>query len=256
MKNNFYNKEPYISIYEQPSYKSKISSQILYGEKFKILSEKKSWLKIKTFFDNYIGYIKKKNYSEKFSPTHKISILKADIFKFSKKYTKCKLKKFLPFGSKIEILEKYRNFVMFEKNKWINLKDTKKKSFKEKNYIKILKMFINCRYKWGGKTYDGIDCSALLQLFFQFNNQYVPRDTKDQIKFFNKKRKFLMKNNIIFWKGHVAVCINRNSLIHAYGPRKKVLIMNIKKTINEIKKNAKLEVIKKINKNERKRTRK
>ena len=53
-----------------------------------------------------------------------------------------------------------------------------------------------------------------------------------------------MKNNIIFWKGHVAVCINRNSLIHAYGPRKKVLIMNIKKTINEIKKNAKLEVIK------------
>ena len=60
MKNNFYNKDLYINIYEQPSYKSKISSQILYGEKFKILSKKKNWLKIKTSFDNYTGYIKKK----------------------------------------------------------------------------------------------------------------------------------------------------------------------------------------------------
>ena len=244
MKNNFYNKDLYTSLYEQPSYKSKISSQILYGEKFKILSKKKNWLKIKTSFDNYIGYINKKNYSKKFSPTHKISILKANIFKFSKNYKKYKLKKFLPFGSKIEILKKYRNFFMFEKNKWINLKDVKKNNFKEKNYIKILKLFINCKYKWGGKTYNGIDCSALLQLFFQFNNQYVPRDTKDQIKFFYKKKKFLMKKNIIFWKGHVAICINKNSLIHAYGPKKKVVIMDIKKTINEIKNNAKLEVIK------------
>ena len=245
MKNNFYNKDLYINIYEQPSYKSKISSQILYGEKFKILSKKKNWLKIKTSFDNYTGYIKKKKYSEKFFPTYKISILKANIFKFSKNYKKYKLKKFLPFCSKIEILKKYRNFVMFEKNKWISLEDAKKNSYKEKNYVKILKMFINCKYKWGGKTYEGIDCSALLQLFFQFNNQYMPRDTKDQINFFNKKNKFLIKKNIIFWKGHVAICINKNSLIHAYGPKKKVIIMNIKKTINEIKKNAKLEVIKK-----------
>ena len=38
-------------------------------------------------------------------------------------------------------------------------------------------------------------------------------------------------------------CINNKSLIHAYGPKKKVVIMNIKKTINEIKQNANLSVI-------------
>ena len=80
------------------------------------------------------------------------------------------------------------------------------------------------------------------KIFFQFNNKFVPRDTKDQIKFFNKK-KFLNKNRLIFWKGHIAICINKNSLIHAYGPKKKVLIMNIKKTINEIRQNVNLEVI-------------
>ena len=104
-------------------------------------------------------------------------------------------------------------------------------------------MFINCKYKWGGKTYNGIDCSALLQIFFQFNNKFVPRDTKDQIKFFNKKSKFIIKKHLIFWKGHVAICISKNLLIHAYGPKKKVLIMNINKTINEIRQNANLKVI-------------
>jgi len=79
--------------------------------------------------------------------------------------------------------------------------------------------------------------------FFQFNDKFVPRDTKDQIKFFNKKKKFLNKNYLIFWKGHVAIRINKVSLIHAYGPKKRVLIMNIKKTINEIRQNANLEVI-------------
>ena len=28
---------------------------------------------------------------------------------------------------------------------------------KDKNILKILKLFLNCKYKWGGKTYDGID---------------------------------------------------------------------------------------------------
>ena len=62
MKNNFFciNSSKYL--YEKPSHKSKISSEILYGEKFKILSKNKGWLKIKTSFDNYTGYIKNINY--------------------------------------------------------------------------------------------------------------------------------------------------------------------------------------------------
>ena len=42
--------------------------------------------------------------------------------------------------------------------------------------------------------------------------------------------------------GHVAICINSKKLIHAYGPKKKVLIMNIKDTIKIIEKTANLKV--------------
>ena len=114
-------------------------------------------------------------------------------------------------------------------------------NYKQKTF-KNIKMFLNIPYKWGGKSYKGIDCSALVQLFFKFNNLYCPRDTKDQIKYFKKVKK-IKKNAIIFWKGHVAVCLSKTLLIHAYGPKKKVLIMNIKKTLKLIEKTAKLKVI-------------
>ncbi len=108
----------------------------------------------------------------------------------------------------------------------------------------MLKLFLNCKYKWGGKTYDGIDCSALIQIFYKFNNKFFPRDTVDQIKYIkgNSTRKKFKSGEIIYWKGHVAICINSKELIHAYGPRKKVLIMPIKKTINLIKDTADLEI--------------
>ena len=76
------------------------------------------------------------------------------------------------------------------------------------------------------------------------NNKFCPRDSKDQEKYFKKKVniKNIKKNDIIFWKGHVAVALSKNKLIHAYGPLKKVVVMDIKKTINRIKRTADLEV--------------
>ena len=77
-----------------------------------------------------------------------------------------------------------------------------------------------------------------------FNNKFCPRDTKDQIKYFKKKIKLhdIKKNDLIFWKGHVALALSKNKLIHVYGPYKKVVIMPIKKTIDRIYKTANLKV--------------
>ena len=126
-------------------------------------------------------------------------------------------------------------------------KDIKNIEHKEFNYLRIFRLFLKTKYMWGGKTYRGIDCSAILQLFFYYNNKFYPRDTKDQIKYSkrNLKKKIFKKGDIIFWKGHVAICINSKKLIHAYGPEKKVIIMPIIKTIDIIKKTANL-TIKKI----------
>ena len=233
------NKYSFINIYEHKKKNSKLSSQILYGEKFTILKKYKDWYKIKTDYDKYVGFIRKKKF-EKFTykPTHKVSSLKANVF--SKPYKGSKIKMKLSFASLLQIKTVKNNFLNFDKY-WIQKTDVVPINYKEKIFKKIT-IFKNVKYKWGGKKFDGIDCSGLVQLFYKFNNLYCPRDTGPQFKYF-KKFKSIKKDAIVFWKGHVAVCLSKKKLIHAYGPKKKVVIMDIKKTINLIKKTARLEVI-------------
>ena len=242
MKNNFFNL-PVVNLNSKPSLNSEVVTQILYGEKFEILSKKKNWLKIKTNFDNYIGFIKSTKFNKNFNPTNKVYKLKSKIFKKkNKKFISTN--KFLFFASGVSVRKQEKEYVEFEKNKWIKKRDTKKIHHHERDLKKILKLFINTKYFWGGKTSNGIDCSALIQIYFYYNRIFFPRDTKDQIKFCKKiSNKKIIKKNILFWKGHVGFCLNKKKLIHAYGPKKKVIIMDIDKTIDRIYKTTKLKPI-------------
>ncbi len=241
MKNNFLNKSV-ANIYFKPSSNSEVVSQILYGEKFKILLKRKKYLKIKTHYDNYIGYIKKDKFLENFKPSHKVSKIKSRIFfKKSKKFLSSN--HYLYYGSGVCIRNENKKYIEFEKNKWIKKSDIKNIDHYEKNYIKVFKFFLNTKYLWGGKTCVGIDCSALIQIYFYYNRIFFPRDTKDQIKFCKRKRgKNRLKGDIVFWKGHVGICLNKSRFIHAYGPKKKVLIMPTVQTIKLIDKTANLKV--------------
>ena len=235
-----------LNIYEKKNSLSKLTTQLLYGENFTIQKNYTNWIKIKNKYDNYIGYIKKKKFKPKVINTHKVNKLSAEVYKKPNK--NFKIKKKLSFCSFISVKKKEKNFYKFD-NYWIKKKDVAPIN-KTENIFSKIKIFKNVKYKWGGTSFKGIDCSALVQIFYKYNSQFCPRDTKDQIKYFKKNAQInnLKKNNLIFWKGHVAICLSKNNLIHAYGPKKKVLIMNTKKTIEEIKTKSKLN-IKSIKKN-------
>ena len=231
-----------INVYKKKSVKSEIVTQLLYGDTFKRLKKFGPWIKIKNNSDNYRGYIKYKKFPKDQNNTHKTFALSSNLY--SRPNKKYKIRKKLSFGSKIKVSEKKEKFCKFD-NYWIEKKNLKPKNYKTKNPFLFVKKFTNIKYKWGGKFYKGIDCSALIQLLINFNNKYCPRDAKDQIKYFNKETKLnkIKKNDLIFWKGHVAIVLNKKKLIHAYGPFKKVVIMPINKTIERIYKTANLKVI-------------
>ena len=128
---------------------------------------------------------------------------------------------------------------------WIKKNDLKTIKYKNKDIFRDLNKFVGTKYTWGGKHFSGVDCSGLVQLFFNFNNKYCPRDSKDQINYFKKKieLKNIRKNDLIFWKGHVAIAISSRNLTHAYGPLKRTITMPINKTIDKIYKTANLKVI-------------
>ena len=241
MTKQFTNNFVVINLYKKPSIKSEVVTQMLYGESFSILKKSRKWLKIKIKEDGYKGFIKNNNFPRLLKSTHKVSILKSNIYKFPNK--RMKINK-IPFGSKVKVLDSKRMFFKFSKG-WINKKDVKPIYYKEKNIFRKISIFKNIKYKWGGKSYKGIDCSGLIQVFFNFNNKFCPRDAKDQVKFFKKNIKLedIRRNDIIFWKGHVALALSDKKLIHAYGPLKKTVIMDINKTIHKIKKTVNLNVI-------------
>ena len=238
----------FINVYKKKNTKSKIVTQLLYGETFKKLKKVGPWIKIKNDIDNYKGYIKFKKFLPNQKNTHKVFDLSAKLY--SKPNSKYKIKTKLSFGSKIKVLKKKGKYYKFD-NLWIDKKNLKKINITSKNLFDNINKFRNIKYKWGGKHFSGVDCSGLVQLCLNYNNKFFPRDTKDQVKYLKKKIKLksIRKNDLIFWKGHVAVAISKSKLIHAYGPFKKVVIMSINKTINKIYRTAKLEVtaIKRIN---------
>jgi cell wall-associated NlpC family hydrolase len=240
--NNFYtNNYSVLNLYKKASLKSEIVTEMIYGESFKIISRLSKWLKIKIKEDGYVGYVKHKKFNSYSKPTHKVSTLSANIYRnpnFKKKIGK------LPFISKIKVEKIISKFAKFQ-NKWIETKNIKPIKYRNKNIFKNIQIFNGVKYKWGGKTFDGIDCSALIQVCLNFNNKFCPRDTSQQISFFKKNINLnnIKKNDIIYWKGHVALVLSSKKLIHAYGPRKKTLIMDIQKTIRLISNTAKLKVI-------------
>ena len=240
MNNLYLNNFPVVNLYKKPSTKSEIITQMLFGEGFKIINKSSKWLKIKITEDKYVGYIKNKKFFSYVKPTHKVSELFARTYKnpnFKNKAAR------LPYASKIKIIKKNKKFSKFLNN-WIETKNIKPINYKNKNIFKNIKIFKEIKYTWGGKTFKGMDCSGLIQVCLNFNNRFCPRDSSQQVKFFkrNINLKNIRKNDIIYWKGHVAVALSNKKLIHAYGPKKKIIVMNILKTIKLIKETANLEV--------------
>ena len=241
MNKYFTNNFAVINLHKKPSTKSEIVTQMIYGDSFAVSKRSKNWLKIQIKEDSYKGYIQNKNFSFVLKPTHKVNILKSKIYKFPNKRKKINE---LPFGSKIKAIEIRKKFFRFSEG-WISKNDLKPIAYKENNPFRKILIFKNIKYKWGGKTFKGIDCSALIQIFLNFNNKFCPRDAKDQVKFFKKNIELnkIKKNDIIYWKGHVAIALSNKKLIHAYGPMKKTVVMGINQTIKRIEETAKLKVI-------------
>tara|TARA_B100001059_G_C17781501_1_gene554495 strand:+ start:90 stop:830 length:741 start_codon:yes stop_codon:yes gene_type:complete len=236
----FTNNFPIINLYKKPNKRSEVVTQMIYGESFSVLKKTQKWLKIKILEDGYKGFVLSKKYMGYIKPTHKVNSLKAYVYKFPNRKKRNSL---LSFGSKIKVFDKKDNFLRFHGG-WINDKSISLISYKDKDLFKRIKIFKNIKYKWGGKTFKGIDCSALVQVCLNFNNKFCPRDTKDQVRYFKKniKAKNIRKNDIIYWKGHVAVALSKKNLIHAYGPLKKTIIMGIDRTLNRIEKTANLKL--------------
>ena len=88
MTKYFTNNLPIINLYKKPSTNSEIVTQMIYGDSFLVSEKTKNWTKIKIIDDGYKGYIKRRRFYNFLKSSHKVSVLKANIYKLPNKHKK------------------------------------------------------------------------------------------------------------------------------------------------------------------------
>ena len=78
------------------------------------------------------------------------------------------------------------------------------------------KKFIGIPYLWGGLSPFGFDCSGLVQTVFRRFGIYLPRDTSQQISSGEPvKLENISQLDLLFFPGHVGVCLGNGLFIHS-----------------------------------------
>jgi cell wall-associated NlpC family hydrolase len=93
----------------------------------------------------------------------------------------------------------------------------------------VAEAFVGVPYLWGGKSYEGLDCSGLVQLSLQAAGIKAPRDSHMieaavGTPLEGASEASLRRGDLVFWKGHVGMMLDEKRIIHANGHHMKVVI--------------------------------
>jgi hypothetical protein len=209
---------------------SELINELLFGECVEILDENNNWFFCKSTFDNYKGWIQKKNLSNVQVNTHKV--LLNNVIVFAEPSEKSFPLFNLSLGSSVKRTKRVADWIQIQfttqhkqKNGYIHFSNLEKINFKTIDWVIIAETFINTPYKWGGRSFLGIDCSALVQVSLLESGISIPRDTFDQVNLnFTtiKNLNDLRRGDLVFWKGHVGIMQNKIEILHSNATYMKV----------------------------------
>ena len=123
----------------------------------------------------------------------------------------------LPMGAALAIVRQDERFAITA-NGWhlpsVHLAPIKAK---ESDFVAVAEMFLGTPYLWGGKTSLGLDCSGLVQVALQAAGIACPRDSDMQELALGVPSTLtsLRRGDLVFWKGHVAIARDAETLLHA-----------------------------------------
>jgi cell wall-associated NlpC family hydrolase len=212
----------------EPSPEAALDTEVLHGERVTIYDDNgEGWSWGQLGSDGYVGWIPSNALAEPGPPpTHKVTALRTLVFPV--RSIKAPPVEALPMGSRVVVPpsahagegKEGADLTDLATGFCVPTRHLAPLDSAEADFVAVAERFLGVPYLWGGKTSLGIDCSGLVQIALTACGTTCPRDTDMQERALGTPLPAdnpdgWQRGDLIFWKGHVAIVRDEETILHA-----------------------------------------
>ncbi|MDD9908945.1 MAG: NlpC/P60 family protein [Ahrensia sp.] len=209
-------------VFARPQIASGLQTQLLFGHAVRIFEDRSGWSWVQDETDSYVGYVQSDHLKRGTNtPTHVVRAPRT--FTYPSPDLKLPRTGQLSIGSKLTIVDQVEDrgthYAVLADGRHVIDKHLMGIGDWQSDPIEVADTLMHAPYLWGGKTGFGLDCSGLVQLSHMLCGNTVLRDSDMQARSIGGEIEpdwsALQRGDLVFWKGHVGMMRDAETLIHA-----------------------------------------
>ena len=202
------------SLRARPSDDAPQDSELLLGEIVTVFERRNGWAWLQAETDSYVGYVREEALGPAADNDARVILPLTPLL--SAPDVKSPLRDLLPLNATVKRGGIHGSFVEVA-GSFIHARALAPRDEIAGDFVAVAEQFLGVPYVWGGKTFEGLDCSGLIQTALQAVGVPAPRDTDIMERELGQtvlgaKAK---RGDLIFWKGHMGVMRDGETLLHA-----------------------------------------